>query len=293
MSERKDAEGDLDRAREYAKEIVLCHPILQGLQDEIGLVLSGSRAVGYHVPSSDYDYLALCDRPVYDDIARRAGLEREVTRINLPVDKEQIRRQFGIDAEIAAWETERIERAFSEFNDVVLWIWTNAKILFDPANRVETLQRSVTGYPRDVLERKLRAHYLTDFHLSVHGITYRYESQNVFSVVHALGAKIAGFCRLCCLLDGKPFPYEKWLLRACQETTTGSLLSPHLERALGNVTRLGDDLVERSELVKQAVYALDTEACDILEAALVEWGFDAKWIETAYADLGDVLLGLI
>jgi len=282
-------ESDLDRAREYAQQIALCHPALKEVREKVGLVLAGSRAVGYHVPSSDYDFLALCDRDTYTDIARLAGVDHEATRIDLAVDKEQIKQRFGVEVDIAVYEGRRVERALGEYRDVVLWIWTNAKILSDPLNRIQTLQESVTGYPRDVLERKLRAHYLMDFHLSVHGITYRYESQNVFSVVHALASKIAEFCRLCCLLDGKPFPYEKWLLRACQETTTGAKLSPFLVRALGNVTRLGDDLVASSELVRQAVYTLDTEACDILEEALVSWGIEKGWVENAYGCLGDVL----
>ena len=282
-------ESELDRAREYAQEIVLCHPTLKGVREKVGLVLAGSRAVGYHVPSSDYDFLALCDRDTYTDIARLAGADPEATRIDLAVDKEQIKQRFGVDVDIAVYESARVARALGEYRDVVLWIWTNAKVLFDPTNCVQALQESVTGYPRDVLERKLKAHYLMDFHLSVHGITYRYESQNVFSVVHALACKIAEFSRSCCLLDGKPFPYEKWLLRACQETTTGARLSPFLLRALGNVTHLGDDLVERSELVRQAVYALDTEACDILDEALVSWGLDKAWVDNAYDCLGDVL----
>jgi predicted nucleotidyltransferase len=290
--------GELDRAREYAQEIVLCHPALKGVREKVGLVLSGSRAVGYHVPSSDYDFLALCDGDTYADIARLAGVDYEATRIDLTavidqsraMEKEQIRQRFGIEVDIAVYESKRVERALGDYRDVVLWIWTNAKVLFDPTSHIETLQESVVEYPMDVLERKLKAHYLMDFHLSVHGVTYRYESQNVFSVVYALAAKIAEFCRLCCLLDGKPFPYEKWLLRACQETATGAKLSPFLVRALDNVTRLGNDLVESSELVREAMYALDTEACDILDEALVSWGIDKEWVENPYSCLGDVLL---
>ena len=276
---------NLDQAREYAQSIVLAHPALHTVRDRVGIVLSGSRAVGYDVPSSDYDYLVLCNRETYAQIADQTGAASDATSIDLPLDQEQLRQRF----DLAVYEETRIQRALDGYKDVVRWIWTHACPLYDPTRCVESVQSSISPYPREVLKRKLVRHYLMDFHLSVHGITYRYESQNVFSVVHALGAKIAEYCRLCCLLDGRPYPYEKWLLRACQETTTGARLAPFLERALSHVTHLRNDLVESAERVRQAVYAVDTEACDMLEEAMVAWGIERAWIENAYGRVSDVL----
>jgi predicted nucleotidyltransferase len=283
--------GDLERAHEYAQSIVLAHPALQAVRERVGVVLSGSRAVGYHVPASDYDFLVLCDRETYAQIAARVGSDPDATSIDLPLDKEPLRQRFGVevDLDLAVFEETRIQRALDGYRDVVRWIWTHARPLCDPTHSVARVQASLSAYPREVLRRKIVRHYLMDFHLSVHGITYRYESQNVFSVVHTIGAKVAEYCRLCCLLDGRPYPYQKWLLRACQETTTGARLAPHLEHALQHVTHLGDDLIEGAERVRQAVYALDTEACEILEEAMVAWGIDRAWLENAYGRVSDVL----
>jgi hypothetical protein len=278
-------DSDLERAREYAQSIVLAHPALQDVQDRVGVVVSGSRAVGYHVPSSDYDFLVLCERETYARIADQIGSSPDATSIDLTLDAEQLRQRF----DIAVYEETRVQGALDSYRDVARWIWTHARPLHDPTHCIERVQASISVYPRDVLKRKLVRHYLMDFNLSVHGITYRYESQNVFSVVHALGAKIAEYCRLCCLLDGCPYPYEKWLLRVCQETTTGVRLAPYLERVLDHITHLGDDLVASLERVRQAVYALDTDACDILEEAMVAWGIERAWIENAYSRLSDVL----
>jgi predicted nucleotidyltransferase len=255
----------------------------------VGIVLSGSRAAGYHVPSSDYDFLALCDRETYAEIAHRAGVDPTATSVDLHVELQRIRQEADLDLDFTVFEAARVERGLAEFRDVLLWIWTHARPLHDPTGIVQRLQAGIPAYPRQVLRHKLVRHYLMDFHLSVHGITYRYESQNLFSVVHTLAAKIAEYCRICCLLDGRPYPYQKWLLRACWETSTGAQLAPHLERALHHVTHLGDDLVESAERVRQAVYALDTEACEVLEEAMVAWGFDRAWLENAYSCLSDVL----
>jgi len=282
-------ERDREQAHEYAQQIVLAHPALVEFRDRVGVVLSGSRAVGYHVPSSDYDFVVLCDRETYAQIAGKAGVESTVTSVDLFVDMQRVRQETGMDLDLNVFESARVERGLAEFKDVLLWIWTHARPLHDPTGIIQRLQAGIAAYPREVLYQKLVRHYLMDFHLSVHGITYRYESQNLFSVVHTLGAKIAEYCRMCCLLDGRPYPYEKWLLRACRETTTGARLAPYLERALHHVTHLGDDLVENAERVRQAVYALDTEACDVLEEAMVAWGFDQAWLENAYSCLSDVL----
>ena len=251
--------------------------------------MAGSRSVGYEVPSSDYDFIVTSETDVFAGIAKLAGKGNDAIGIDIPVDRESVKREFGIEVDIAVYDFNRITRAFSEYRDVVLWTWTNAKTLLDPDGRVAALQQSFKGYPREVLERKLKKHFLNDFHLSVHGLTYRHESENVFSIVYGLSAKVAEFCRLCCLLDGKPFPYEKWLLRACKETTTGIKLSPFLDKAISGVTRLDGGLVRNSELLSEAVRALDTDACDILEKALVEWGIERKWIKDAYGHLEDVI----
>jgi hypothetical protein len=125
----------------------------------------------------------------------------------------------------------------------------------------------------------------------VHGITYRPESQNLFSVVHAMGCKIAEYCRICCLLDGEPFPYDKWLLRACRETRVGARVAPILQRVVTTLTHLEDDLERSWPAVRKAIDALDTEACDILEEAMVEWGIDRTWIDNSYHLLDDALYG--
>jgi len=280
---------DQNKIHQYAQQIILSHPLLVKSADKLGVVLAGSRSVGYDVPSSDYDFLVVCEAETFREIALLAGKEPSSIGIDMPLDKEKIKKDFGVDVDLAVYKRDQVERAFKAYKDVVLWIWTNAKVVVDPMNHVSTIQNSFTGYPKDVLESKLKKHFLNDFQLSVHGITYRYESQNIFSVVHALASKVAEFCRLCCLLDGKPFPYEKWLLEECKRTTTGQQIFPFIEQAITCITHLGGDLKKKSDDVKNAVYAFDIEACNIMEEALVSWGIERNWIDNAYADLPDVI----
>jgi hypothetical protein len=278
----------LDR---YIRDALYTHPVLADTRAKIGLALAGSRAAGYHVPSSDYDLLGVCDDGTFARMGERAGRASSARSVHILPDKEEVRRRFGIEVDVDLYPASRVRDAIGAYNDVVLWIWTHAQVIVDPDHAIAGLKRAIRPYPQDVLERKIKAHFLRDFDLSVHGITYRPGSQNLFSVVHALGAKIAEYCRICCLLDGQPYPYDKWLLRASEGTRTGAQLAPIFGRVLATLTHLDNDLEQSWPAVRKAIDALDTEACDILEEAMVTWGIDRAWIDNAYHLLDDTLYG--
>ena len=275
----------------YVREALFEQPALAGTEGQVSLVLAGSRAVGYDVPSSDYDLLGVCDAGTYARIREQAGRSLPGAGVDLLPDREEVQRQFGIDVDVVIYEAGPIRDALLAHRDVIRWIWTHAQIIVDHDSTIASIKDAIRLYPRDVLERKIVAHFLRDFDLSVHGITYRAQSQNLFSVVHALSAKIAGYCRMCCLLDGKPFPYDKWLLRASAETRTGKRLAPIFRRILATLTHLGDDLERSWPAVRKAIDALDTEACDLLEEAMVAWGIDRQWIDDSYHLLDNLLFG--
>lgn len=289
MNRKKDMcdVADIDR---YVHEGLFAHPWLAGLTERITVALVGSRAVHYHVPSSDYDLVGLCDGATYERVAFLAGRHRSAKGIDLPIDKDAVKREFGMTVDASLYEIGTVRQAIHDYNNVVLWIWTHAVCIVDRDDALADLKRCFQGYPRDVLEQKLKYHFLRDFDLSVHGIPYHTEEcPNMFSVLYALSSKIAESCRICCLLDGKPFPYAKWLLRASADTSLGKTLTPIFGRILGLLANLGRDPEAYSNSVRAATDALDTEACDIMENALIAWGLDEQWVHNAYHYLEDVL----
>ena len=58
---------------------------------------------------------------------------------------------------------------------------------------------------------------------------------------------------------------------------------------LAMLTQLDSDLEQSWTTVRKAIDAIDTEACDILEEAMVSWGIDRDWITNSYHHLADVL----
>ena len=277
------------RLRRFIDENLLQRPELAGCRGDLAVVLAGSRAAGYHIPASDYDLLGLCDAPTYARVLRHTGHDPSVAGIDIAVDRKEAEQVLGHEVDFAVYEVDRIRHAFGAFNDVVLWIWANAQVIMDPHATVSELQASFGGYPREVLEQKLKQHFLRDFHLSVHGLTYHPESQNLFAVLNTMTSKIGEYCRMCCLLDGKPFPYEKWLLRACADTRLGERLVPIFERVLATLSSLQNDLQGGWPRAREAIDAIDTEACDILEDALIAWGIPRTWLDRSYHDRHTVL----
>jgi predicted nucleotidyltransferase len=279
----------MDDLIELIGDMVLAHPLLAATPREFSVALVGSRAVGYHVPESDYDFMVVCDAETFGRVAARADQCPSSPAIDLCRNAEMTAERRRVKVDAALYTRERIEEALGAYRDVLRWIWTNAKAVVDSDHVIVKIRNDFRAYPREVLERKIKYHFLRDFDLSVHGLTYHPESKNLFSVVHAMSAKIAEFCKLCCLLDGKPYPYDKWLLRAAQDTSLGGTLAPIFARVLAIVTTLGGDLPGNADRIGAAVDALDTEACDMIEAALVSWGVDEAWVRNAYHYLDDLL----
>ena len=279
----------MNQLRHFIDEKLFQRPELIESQGSLAIVLAGSRTVGYHTSTSDYDLLGLCDAPTYARILQSTDHDPSVAGIDISVDRKEAEEILGREVDFAVYETGRIQAAFQEYNDVILWIWIHAQAIMDPCHTVSELQESFDGYPRDVLERKLKQHFLQDFDLSVHGLTYRPESRNIFSVLNAMTSKMGEYCKMCCLLDGKPFPYEKWLLRACADTQLGEQFVPIFERVLSTLSSLQNDLPGQWPRVREAIDAIDTEACDALENALISWGVSKAWQDRSYHELHTVL----
>jgi hypothetical protein len=282
-------DNKMEQLKRFIKERLFQYPELAECQDNLSIVLAGSRAIGYCTPVSDYDLLGLCDGPTYARVLKRTGRDSSVAGIDISVARDEAKQLLDREVDVAIYEVDRIQRAFHEYNDVVLWIWTNAKVITDPCHIVSELQASFQGYPKEILEKKLKQHFLRDLHLSVHGLTYIPESQNLFAVLNTMTSKISEMCKICCLLEGKPFPYEKWLLRASAETRIGKRLISIFEQVLTTLSRLNNDLMGNWAEVRTAIDAIDTEACDIIEAALVSWGIDRSWLEHSYYHRHNVL----
>jgi hypothetical protein len=131
---------------------------------------------------------------------------------------------------------EEVENIVGQYDDIIMWIHRNSLVLHDPSGRYGNLQKEAQAYPDQVWKKKVRFHYLEAYRAatSASNPLRRGDKKAVFltmtdCLVHLL--------RLCCLLERRPFPYDKWLYREAIETAAGRELKPLLDNFFEELRR--------------------------------------------------------
>ena len=192
---------DGDALQRYIDEQVYGLPGAATRRDALSIVLVGSRATGTFTDDSDVDIEVICPQAVYDDLARAArdaGIARAEHSFFHVLRQGDPKRYFGEAAgnpHFSVTPLEAIERQFRDYDDVPLWIWTRARVLADPGGQFRRVVDGFAGYPRDVLVRKLKYRWLRAGYWAIET-----GGACLINTVHELA-------RVCCLVEGKPFPY--------------------------------------------------------------------------------------
>ena len=192
------------------------------------VLLVGSRAVGFEDNWSDLNLWLLGDRNALPDEERQrldsAGW------LAFPLGNTGVQADFRDVADV--------ETRLNAWDDEQLWVFLNSHILYGPYERVAEIKRRFSDYPRPVLERKVRwfygryVHSLDSLNVAARGMTE--------AAVLVVGHVIESMCKLCCLAEGKPYPYPKWVVQAAHRTELGRTLSPRVRAAVAGMAELLD-----------------------------------------------------
>ncbi len=190
------------------------------------LLLVGSRAAGFEDNWSDLNLWLLGDRDDLPDEERQqldsAGW------LMLPLGDTGAYANFrdvsDVLTRLNAWDDEQI------------WIFLNSHILYGPYERVAEIKRRFAEYPRNVLERKVRWFYGRYVH-SLDALNVAARGMTEASVL-VIGHVIESLCKLCCLAEGKPYPYPKWVVEAARRTDLGNSIYPMVRTAVGAMAEL-------------------------------------------------------
>jgi hypothetical protein len=192
------------------------------------VLLVGSRAAGFEDNWSDLNLWLLGDREALPDEERQqldsAGW------LGFPLGDTGVQVVFRDVADV--------QTRLNAWDDEQLWGFLNSHILYGPYERVAEIKRRFSGYPRPVLERKVRWFYGRYVH-SLDSLNVAARGMREASVL-VIGHVIESVCKLCCLAEGKPYPYPKWVVEAARRTEMGRTVGPMVRAAVGGMAELLD-----------------------------------------------------
>ncbi len=250
---------------------------------ETALVVLGSAARGrmdefadvdveVYVPGSSYDtiyesYASAVERGRVEVLNPRALQFREFPYVTMP----EIKGHYRVHA------FEEVEGRVAIYDDVTMWIHQRGVVIHDPSGRYGKLRQACSSYPQDVLREKVRQHLLSAIS-AASGASNPLRRGDRRAVTLTMTEGLRCFLRLCCLLDDRPFPYDKWLYREACDTTAGRDLQDvfqHLfeELARPEIRREKPEHSERpghrnADLEEFPLYVLYRRARDYFEQRL-------------------------
>lgn len=290
----------------YINEQIYSLPGTTSHRDAFTVLLTGSRAIGAHTPESDVDMDVLCPRRVYESV-HRACLEAGTIRTDLSffcvLRGDDWHRYFGRQKSrphFSLAPLEEVEQQFRDYDDVWLWIWTNAAVIADPGGQFQRIVDGFTGYPQDVLVQKIKYRWLLAAYWAIDVYPHHYTGPHdipaaAASIVNAVNELL----RLFFLVEGKPFPYGEKLMPLAPTTQLGREFCPMLQHVIDLVVGRGDpepDVWRRLERASELVACSDlSPECRRLEEAcaraMVAAGVPEKWVEADYANIQELLMG--
>lgn len=290
----------------YLEEQIYTLPGTTRHRDEFSILLTGSRAIGAFQPGSDVDLDVVCPRPTYESVHReslKVGIITAARSFFCPLAGEDWHRYFGRQMgcpHFSLTPLEEVERHLREFNDVQLWIWTNAKIITDPQTQFARSISNFKGYPNDVLIKKIKYRSLMAEHAGIDIYPLHHTSdEDLVAAANSISNMVSELLRLFFLVEGKPFPYAEKLMFYAKETKLGKEFCPLLQQIINLV--VGKDSAEKEawpRLDKALEMLLGEDKSEEARALAAAWakamlaaGVEPQWVEADYENIDELLSG--
>lgn len=296
---------DRDALEKLIEEQIYTLPGTDRHREELSILLTGSRAFGTHVPSSDIDIDILCPRDVYVRVhqaSMEAGIIQSPTSF-LHIVSDEVWRRYGSDtghAHFSLMPLDDVERQFDEYDDVALWVWTNARIITDPDGRFQRIRDGFHGYPKDVLIQKLKYRWMLAWYWAIDVYPHNHNSDDeLLPAAIALLNSVNELLKFFFLAEGKPFPYTEKLMPFSGTTKLGREFGTMLRHVVDIVIGKSDAVLSPWERLDLAFRKLACsgapEGPDPLEeagyAVMLAAGVDPKWVEADFNNINELLSG--
>ena len=290
----------------FIQEHVYSLPGVDAPQEALTILITGSRSAGIHTETSDVDIDVLCPQDVYESVQResfKAGIVKGRRSFFFVLRDDDWRRYFGKRMgrpHFSLTGLDRVEEHFRDCTDPFLWIWSNAGVVSDPGGRFQRIRESFSGYPKDLLVRKIKYHWLLAGYWEVDVYPHHHcRDDEVLPASTAVLSAVNELLRVFFLVEGRPFPYAEKLMRLAPTTRLGRRFGPMLQRVVDMVvarTGAAPNVWDRLDKAMETLCAYDKSAeCRLLDdacaQAMIAAGVDPEWVEADYGNIHELLLG--
>jgi hypothetical protein len=278
---------------------------LQEFQDQenrIGVYLTGSRAVGGYTDTSDIDLDILCARSVFDELQRRflaAGKTQTSKAAFYTLADSNYRQYFGniSPPHFSITPVESVIKRLQDYDEVQMWIWQNAKPVLICPDIEEQLNKSMNGFPPEVLLRKLKRYYLEHLYSVIDAYpAHQHNNETKHLAAFSIYNALYSLFRFVYLADSRPFPYTEKLLYHLQTTNIGSACASDFLEIFNLLEDIsGKDAWTRLDkargmLLFDAAYESARKIDALMTAALREYGCEENWLMAGYDNIDELLL---
>jgi hypothetical protein len=225
--------------------------------DRSAVVIVGSSVRGVRDAFVDVDILAFVPRSAYDALyaCYRQGVETGRIQVLNPAafqyDEFPLTLIARVEGHYKVHTYEELEEQVERHDDVAMWIHAESRVLHDPSGRYHRIRERCATYPYDVWQDKMGQLYHRAWEAAASaGNPLRRRDRP--GVALTMTDCLAYVLRLCCVVDRRPYPYDKWLYQEAMRTTSGRDLRPVIDALLDElcapeIRRVEPESYERPE----------------------------------------------
>ncbi len=270
---RKDSKRYwLSILKKFIPEFLEKHPILKNFQEKASVILHGSITLGFDDPFSDIDLWFLIP-------------EEELIKLELV--SETFFFKFEVNSKPGHLNAESIENFSRRFHQLKNYYdQCDMDIIFQLRNAGIVIDNKGIGNELIKLACQPMRKEVSDVFFFYHYVEMRSEHRasdnpmerhDPVGVLLSLPKTIAHALRAAMVLDGEPYPYDKWLYYRASQTPTGKKLVPSVKKILDLVAE--DNLrFEGSESEHPISQELRVMRRILIEAAQA-MGNNSPWLE--------------
>jgi len=258
--------------RKFIPEFLEEHLILKNFQENTSVILHGSITLGFDDPFSDIDLWFL--------LPEKELAELESVSESLFFDIEHDAKPGHLNAESIEDFLRRFKQLKNYFDqpdmDIVYQL-RNAEIVLDESGvGNELIKLACQPMRKEVSELFFFYHYV-EMRGEHRASDNPMERHDPVGVLLSLPKTIAHALRAAMVLDGEPYPYDKWLYYAASQTPTGKKLIPSVEKI---INLIADDKLrfKGSEADHPISQELRVIRRILIEAAQAK-GNNSPWLE--------------